>query len=215
MTASAQQTPVSVAAEYPALAFIVQQLLSKVQTASVVKVLAVQPGAVGPVGYVTVQILVNQMTGDRTAVPHGSIPNIPYFRLQGGTNAVIIDPQVGDLGICLFCSRDIANVKATKAQANPSTFRMFDFNDGLYVGGILNGTPQQYVQFAAGGITIVSPQQITLQAPTVNIQGSSAVNIGSPATALTGGNTSIDGKAFLPHKHSGVQPGSGQSGGVV
>jgi hypothetical protein len=39
---------------------------------------------------------------------------VPYFRVQGGADAIIIDPKVGDLGIAVFCSRDITGVKRSK-----------------------------------------------------------------------------------------------------
>lgn len=49
---------------------------------------------------------------------------------------------------------------------------------------------------------------VTVTGPTVNVSGSSAVNI-------TGGHCSIDGKNFLNHTHSGVAGGSSQSGPVA
>ena len=43
--------------------------------------------------------------------------------------------------------------------------------DGLYIGGVLNAVPRQYVRFAADGITVVSETRIKLQSPTVEIDG--------------------------------------------
>ena len=96
-------------------------------------------------------ILVNQQNAAGIGIAEGQLVNLPYMRIQGGANAVIIDPQPGDIGIAVFASRDISTVIATKKQANPATFRMYDFSDGLYLGGVLNGVPSQYVQFASGG----------------------------------------------------------------
>jgi hypothetical protein len=87
-------------------------------------------------------------------IPHDVIHNLPYFRLQGGTNAVIVDPDVGDKGFAVFCSRDISAVKRTKAIANPGSSRRFNWADGLYVGGVLNGTPANYVEVSPSGITV-------------------------------------------------------------
>ena len=36
----------------------------------------------------------------------------------------------------------------------------------MYLGGMLNGTPTQYVQFSAAGIKIHSPAAVVLEAPT-------------------------------------------------
>jgi hypothetical protein len=70
------------------------------------------------------------MTGKREAVEHGVIYSIPYFRLQGGVNAIIIDPEPGDIGMCGFCSRDISVVKNTKKIANPGSYRKYAWADG-------------------------------------------------------------------------------------
>lgn len=196
-----QFDPSTDSSDFTATAFLIQQALLKMQTITLVKVLAVHGGGVGPVGSVDVQPLVNQMTGDRTAVAHGTIFGIPYFRVQGGDNAIVCDPHVGDVGLCAFASRDISAVKATRAVANPGSFRAFDWADGLYFGGFLNLTPTQYLSFDGTGIKLVSPVKVTVQAPVIEIDGS--------------GGTTIDGKNFLAHEHTGVQTGGGTSGPVA
>ncbi len=149
--------PSSLWGRYNNLRFMIQQTISRIQTASVVEVMAcTNDGGVSPVGSVDVQILVNQVNGNGVPTPHVTMYGLPYLRIQGGSNAVIIDPQPGDIGIAVFASRDITNVKSTKAQSNPGTYRMHDFADGMYLGGILNGNPTQFVQFSSTGISIVS-----------------------------------------------------------
>ncbi len=136
-----------------------------------VEVMAVtNDGGVSPVGLVDIMPLVNQVDGDGNAVPHVTIHGCPYSRIQGGTNAVILDPQIGDTGIAVFASRDISSVIATRAQANPGSERRFDWADGMYIGGALNGVPTQYVQFSEAGVAIVSPTAIKLQAPSIDLQ---------------------------------------------
>ena len=88
-----------------ALAFAVDSIVSRIQTVTLVKVVAVHSGGVAPVGLLDVQPLVAQLDGAGSPVAHGTIHNVPYFRLQGGSNAVIIDPEPGDIGMCGFCSR--------------------------------------------------------------------------------------------------------------
>lgn len=153
---------------YNQLRFVIQQAIAKMQTATIVKVVACSnDGGVSPVGTVDVQILVNQINGQGVPTPHVTMYGLPYLRVQGGANAVILDPQPGDLGIAVFASRDISTVVSTKAQANPGSYRQYDFSDGMYLGGLLNGTATQYVQFAPGGINIVSPTAVTITAPSV------------------------------------------------
>jgi hypothetical protein len=163
---------------FNALSFITWQILRQISGARLVKVMGVtNAGDVSPVGFVDVQPLVNQLDGWNNAVPHGTIYHLPYFRLQGGANAVVIDPQKGDIGVAIIEDRDISSVKANRAQANPGSKRIFDMADGLYIGGFLNAAPQQYVRFSAAGIEIVSPTQIRMAAPSIVLQATETIGI--------------------------------------
>jgi hypothetical protein len=172
-------TPWSTHGEYNNIIFAVQQALNRLQTATLVRVDAcTNSGDLSPVGFVDVTPLVNQIDGSTppNPTPHVTVFGLPYLRMQGGASAVIIDPQPGDIGVAVFASRDISKVKSTKAQANPGSFRSFDFADGLYLGGMLNGTPQQYIKFSSDGITILSPENIILAGATIKA-GSSPVPV--------------------------------------
>lgn len=184
-------TPWSTWGEYNKIAFAVQQALSKMQTGTLVRIEAcTNDGDLSPVGFVDVTPLVNQIDGSQPAnpTPHVTIYGLPYLRMQGGSNAVILDPQPGDIGVAVFASRDISKVKSTKAQANPGSYRQYDFADGMYLGGMLNAAPTQYIRFGSDGVTIVSPTAITLQAPTITLDG--AVTIDGALTQ-DGGDVSL------------------------
>ena len=192
-----------------AMTFCVEQALARVRTAHPVVVKAVtNAGSVAAVGYVDVQPMVNQIDGLGNPTPHGIIHNIPYSRLQGGANAVIMDPVVGDLGVLLMADRDISAVKNTKAPANPGSFRRFDFSDGMYVAAHLNAAPTQYVQFNAGGITISSPTAITLTV------GAASLTLTASGLSMTGVPITSDSDATFNevsvhnHVHAGVASGS-------
>lgn len=152
--------PASTQGQYNNIMFAVQQALAKVQTATLVKIVAcTNDGDVSPVGTVDVLPLVNQIDGSNPPNPteHVTIYGLPYLRVLGGESAIILDPKPGDIGVAVFANRDISKVKSTRDQANPGSFRQFDFADGIYLGGLLNGAPQQYIQFSDAGIKIIAP----------------------------------------------------------
>jgi hypothetical protein len=198
------------------LRFAIRQALNKIQTATLVQVVScTNDGDASVVGFVDVLILVNQQNSAGVGIQEGQLVNLPYMRMQGGANAIILDPQPGDIGIAVFASRDISTVIATKKQANPATFRTYDFSDGLYIGGVLNGTPIQYVQFNSEGITIVSPNQVTLQIPA---GPSIAVGIGGGSADTGGGdfvfneNVDVDGNLKVSSGATGTfSTGTGQT----
>lgn len=222
--------------EFGALQFLISQALLRVSTATLVKVVSVtNAGGLSPVGFVDVQPLVNQLDGAGNAVPHGVLHRLPYFRLQGGTDAIILDPKVGDIGMAAFANRDISLVKASKAQNNPGSWRSHDMADGLYFGGLLNATPVQYVQFTAGGINVVSPSKVTVTAPNIELNASAQCALNSPRIVLNGtvqqGGGSFAGTSTWQgdmntlgtlrnngkdvgstHTHSGVQSGPANTG---
>lgn len=218
------QGPESRANEFNAVEFVITQLLNKRNYTTLVQVMAVRSaGEVAPVGFVDVQIMLNQIDAAGNSMPHGIVNNVPYFRLQGGANAVIIDPQVGDIGMATFADRDISSVKATRAISNPGSKRRADIADGLYTGGFLNAAPMQYVRFTDSGIEVVSPTNVTVRSPTINMIGADSVTLQSTSIILDGPVTGTAGAVFTgdvtgqgtslhTHKHGGVQSGDAQTG---
>ncbi|WP_347558584.1 oxidoreductase [Robbsia sp. KACC 23696] len=181
------QTPQTAGADFNAHTFLVWSILARVRTMQICKVMGVtNAGGIEAVGFVDLLPLVNQVDGNGNAVPHGTIYRCPYFRLQGGDNAVIIDPVVGDIGWAGFADRDISKVVATKAQANPGSGRKFDMADAVYFGGIINGTPKQYMAFSSNGIDILSPTRISLTAPVIVSNASSTFTVNSPQSQFSG-----------------------------
>jgi len=156
----------STASDQAAWMLFVQQQMAQANHVMLVQVTAVTPSAEGKaIGSVSAQPMVHQIDGRGTIQPHGKIQNLAYLRIQGGANAIIIDPVVGDIGIAVFCDRDISVVKKTQAPSQPGSFRRFDWADGVYLGGTLNGTPTQWIEFLPGsdGIKIVSPYKVTIE----------------------------------------------------
>uniref|UniRef100_A0AAU6W2M4 Baseplate protein n=4 Tax=unclassified bacterial viruses TaxID=12333 RepID=A0AAU6W2M4_9VIRU len=178
-----QTDPTSAIGEWNQTRFLIRQQMANLNTSMPVEVLSVTGVGVAPVGFVSIRILVDQVTGNELTVPHGEIANVPYVRVQGGTNAVIIDPQVGDIGMAMFCSRDITAVKNARKNAPPGSRRSYDFSDCAYLGGVLNGAPTQYIQFTEGGILLHSPSKVRSEAPLVQIDGD-VVQIGNVEAAL-------------------------------
>lgn len=184
------------------LQYIINQYISQIQTASIVQVTQVNDtDALTPVGTVSVKVLVNIIGGDGNAVPLVPIQNIPYFRLQGGGDAVVILPKVGDIGLAVFTSADNTVVKSTKKQGNPGSRRKFSMSDGMYFGGFLNGTPSQFLQFLTTGVLLNTPglftaksdttklqstTEIDATAPKVNIDASSNFNVNAPVQTNSG-----------------------------
>lgn len=229
------QKPTSATDEFNAQMFVIRQFLNSRNYVALVKVIRITaPGGLELAGTVDVQPLVNQLDGQGNAIPHGVVNDLPYFRMQGGTNAIIMDPVAGDIGYCVFCDRDSSAVQSSKGAANPGSGRRSDMADGIYIGGLLNAIPSQYIMFTDDGIKVVSPTKITFVSPEIEFDASDSVTMTTPTLTQNGDsqfngnihatgtitapnvvgttNVTFGGKSGIAHTHSGVQTGSGNTG---
>lgn len=146
------------ATDHNALAFLAQRVLGRASVATLVKIVKVtnQPGDLKAVGRVDVKPLVNQVDGWGQSKEHGTVFGLAYFRYGGGENAVLLDPEPGDIGLAVIADRDISAVKRTLKESNPGSRRRFDMADGVFVGVILSkDAPKQYVRFTNDGIELM------------------------------------------------------------
>lgn len=182
---------------------------------------------------VAVKPLIEGFTGSGERIPKTIIYGVPVWRLQRGASAVIMTPVVDDIGLIAICDRDISGVKATKQSSLPGSNRTHNFADAIYLGGVLNAEPSQYVKFNDDGIDIVSPLVVNVQANIINLNADDRVSINSPIIEangqLTQGSGSFAGNATFGgsvtavgevtgngvplsmHKHGGVDRGSSQT----
>jgi hypothetical protein len=175
------QTP---GAQQNSVQFLVERILAGRAHASLVQVLAVHGGGLAPPPTVDVQPLVDQIDGQGNRYPHGTVYGLPVLRLGGGKAAIVCDPKVGDIGIAIFCDRDISIVKATKARSGPASRRQNNWCDGVYLGSLLGSTPTQYIEMSndgTTGISILSPGSIDLKG-----SGGAEIDINGGTIAVKG-----------------------------
>lgn len=214
--------------DYDGLMYVIRQALSGAHHCALVKVVAVDGDSVD------VQPMVNMVDGQGNAIPHGVVNGLRFIRTQGGGNAVIIDPKIGDIGLAIVADADTSSVIAAGDVANPGSMRRNDLADGFYIGGVLNGDATQYISFTDAGIKIYSPTLVHIEAPKVEIIASDSTTIttgtftvngttqfNGPVTAsdkvtapnVEGTNDVVGGgKSLNSHKHGLVRAGTDQSG---
>lgn len=216
-----------------ALDYVIRKILRGVHTADIVIVQAVTTGT-SAVGFLTVQPVVLDQDTNGYVIAQSPIFNVPFLRYQSGVSAIIMDPVVGDIGLCIFAERDITGTKARAIQGQPlagaaATDRVHSSADALYIGGFLNGAATQWVKFlpAAAGIDIKTPGALTLEGQTIAMlapggitmtSGSNTVQLTSSAwtsnVMLTAPDVQLPAGKVNAHNHPGVQTGSGNTGNM-
>ena len=182
--------------EYDKVISQFNSLITNVNTAMPCKVVAIEKQeqrGVNIVGFVDIQLMIEQTNGQKKGNETAIICNVPYIRIQGGTNAVIIDPEINDLGVAIFASRDITNFKEARRQTPPATWRKFSISDAIYIGGIRNQKPVQYIHFRNDGIEIYSPKRVHITTPTVLIDSdNTTINTSAKTTINANGGCEIN-----------------------
>lgn len=189
--------------DFSAINFVVRQMMARLSTATLAQVKSVDTSK----KEVSVQPLVAQVDGFGNATQHSIVYGIPYCRLQGGSNAIILDPVVGDIGVVVFASRDISAVKSAKGPANPGSRRRFSMADGLYIASVLGANPTNYIKIdtSNGNVSVQTSGTLTIQASNVTLDASGNLHV-------NGNVTTAAGIGLNEHIHTGVQSGPATSG---
>ena len=185
------QPPSSNTSDAEAFAFNFHRLLSSKFFVELVKVTAIH----GEAPNLTVDILplLTQVDPTGAMIETSVIYGAPVFRLQRGASALVMDPVVGDIGLALICDGDTTVVRANREPSVPGGRRRHSRSDAVYLGGVLNTPPTEYVKFNGNGIEVKSPG-------TVNINGLKILPDGRLQL--------VDGSIVDKHTHSGVSSGS-------
>jgi hypothetical protein len=190
-----------------------------------------------------VQPLISIISTSGQRIGRAPIAAVPVLALGGGNFFVNFPLGPGDIGWIEASDRDISLFLQSAQMSSPNDGRLHSFESGRFVpdvfdnytftpdaGGMvissLDGSTR--IVLTEGRINLLAPDiQLNGQTLEINMSSSVTVNTGSYnvnatgfGTQVTGAvslptNTTIAGRSFLPHEHSNVQPGSGNSGGVV
>lgn len=178
---------------------------------------------------VTVQLAIREKLSiggspyEDVAIP--IIEDVPVFMPRAGNFVLTMPITAGDECLVIFADNCIDSWWESGALSNQLDRRRHDLSDGFALVGVWS-QPNVVSNYSVDSAVLrnlnndssveVKDDTVNVVAPTVNIQ-SGTVNIeGSSNITIDGNNlTDIDGKNFLNHKHSGVQTGSGKTGGVV
>lgn len=183
--------------EHNVIAFIVRQMIAKMDIMKLVKVVKVTPGEGDPPAGGTVDVLplVMQIDGNGNGYPHTNVTGIPYSRIQGGTNAIVCDPVVGDLGYVVCADRDGTKAVSNRDQSVPGTRRRNSISDGVYAGAVMAVAPEQYLIFTDTGVRLVDKagNVVNLTSDGLSLTPASGKPVTINGAAVVTGNLQLGG----------------------
>ncbi|EPB8128589.1 phage baseplate protein [Yersinia enterocolitica] len=125
-------------------------------------------------------------SSDRTIIQGSQIYNIPVWRLQRGSSAIIMNPVAGDVGLIAVCDVDISVARAARKESVPGSNRKHSQSDAIYFGGVLNGQPTQFIEFADSELNITSPNPVNITCSKANITAPDGVEMQTPLLHVSG-----------------------------
>lgn len=158
--------------DYNSIRYIIESVIdSEVKTIDLVRVTGINDD-----GTINVIPVVQTVSAGNEPIPVININHIRYIRWQAGTNAIKMIPEVGDVGLFCICKKDISNAE----NGLVGSFRQWNVQDGIYLGGIfnLNQQPTTYVEI--NGDINITGANVNINAETANIKAS-AINLGDGA----------------------------------
>lgn len=227
--------PDSGATDLNAMIAVARQLIARIDSMKLVKVVGVHPGSGSPpaVGTVDVLPLVSQIDANGFVVPHGTVYGLSCWRFQFGNWAIVADPAVNDVGYIICADRDSSAVAGTGQTVAPGSRRRYNIADGLYVGGCLNAVPSATWWLKSDGtlqVTDAKGNAISTSSAGFSFTGNVKVNGTLEATQIqtddagltvtgnisatgtvTAGKGGADQVGLQTHVHAGVQTGAGST----
>lgn len=161
-----------------------------------------------------------------TPVAIAPLVDVPIVIPRAGGYALTLPVTAGDECLVVFGDMCIDGWWASGGIQNQLDRRRHDLSDGFAVIGVWNqrqvlsnySTTTAALRSDDGNTVIeVGNNLVVVQARNVTIQGSTEVDIlSSNLVNINGaGHTTIEGKDFLTHKHTGISTGGGTSGPVL
>lgn len=140
--------------------------------------------------------------------------DVPIIFPRAGNYILTMPIQAGDECLVVFGDSCMDAWWQSGGVQNQIDCRRHDLSDGYAIVGLYS-QPRRITNYSTNTAqlrNLSGSAYVELSGDNVNIVGG---NVTISATSVTiGGSTTIDGRVFMSHKHSGVQTGGGNTGGV-
>lgn len=166
---------------------------------------------------VTVQCAIREkfnMDGDISWQEIPLLLDVPVIFPRAGNYILTMPIQTGDECLVVFGDSCMDAWWQSGGVQNQIDCRRHDLSDGYAIVGLYSQPRRinNYSTSTAQLRNLSGSAYVELSGNNINIVGT---NVTISATKVTiGGSTTIDGRVFMSHKHSGVQTGGGNTGGV-
>lgn len=165
-----------------AIDYIFEKLLADKTFIELVTVVASYPDT----QTIDVKPLVCRTDPASNPVANSVVHGVACLRWQCGGSAIIMDPVIGDIGLMLATDRDSSAVRLSREESQPITKETHSRSDGIYLGGLLNMHPSQFIELKDGMINISTPDTVNISCKDAKVTASEGLTIDTPLAKFTG-----------------------------
>ncbi|MDR0736812.1 MAG: hypothetical protein LBF51_08320 [Zoogloeaceae bacterium] len=179
----------------------------------------------------TVRPLIQVMGTDGKSLGRSLLLAVPVLALGGGGFVVNFPLKPGDLGWIEASDRDISLFVQALAEAKPNTCRLHSFSDGRFIPDVFrryvidsSDADDMVIQTIEGNTRIVvranavdikTSGDVAIDAGgKIGLAAAASITLAAPVVTIAG-DVSVEGRGFMEHVHTGVEPGPGNTGGVA
>ena len=183
---------------------------------------------------VTVQVAVRELfnkDGEETWTEIPLLLDVPIVFPRAGGYVLTLPINQGDEVLVCFGDACIDAWWQNGGVQNQIDIRRHDLSDAFAIPGpwsqprrvsnystnscqLRNEAGTAYVEID-GSVVNIKASVVNIDAGAINTRGTGGGNVNISGTVnISGGHTTIDGRSFLGHTHTGVETGGGSTGGV-
>lgn len=166
-----------------------------------------------------------RLSGGLATLNLGLVADVPIIMPRAGGYSLTLPIQAGDECLLIIADRCIDAWFQSGGQQAPVEVRRHSISDAFAILGPWSN-PRDLTSYSVSAAQLrsddgntlieVGAGEVTIKANNVSVQAQQVTVAGSTNVHITGaGNTTIEGKNFLTHTHSGVTAGGGVTGPVV
>lgn len=210
--------PANVSSQAGSTDFVIRKALEKLEKVAPAKILSYNRTT----NRASVQILNQSITSTGEKLTKKPLDNIPVLMMSGGGFTFSFPIQEGDTGWLVAADRDISVFKQLLQVFAPASYQIHRYKDSFFIPDKVNGfeiaedDTNAVILTSLDGTTKVSVKagQVTITAPQTVINGNLQVNGSITSTDTITSDTDViaAGISGKSHTHSGVEPGSGNTG---
>jgi len=95
-----------------------------------------------------------------------------------------MDPVPGDIGLIAVCDTDTSVSRQARKESVPGSKRNHSLSDAIYLGGVLNQAPTQFIEFADNVLRIITPNPLKVECANAEVTATESATLNTKKATI-------------------------------